>query len=71
LALLKSRGIEILIFDHNIHATFRITVRACVIDEGESLMEDAPEKVAANRQACERFSRTEFAFGAERRGELG
>jgi len=69
LTLLKSRGIGILISDHNVRDTFRITDRACIIDEGEILIQDVPEKVAANRRARERFLGTEFAFGAERRGE--
>jgi lipopolysaccharide export system ATP-binding protein len=71
LTLLKGRGIGILISDHNVRDTFRITDRACVIDEGELLIEDVPESVAADRRARERFLGTEFAFGTERREENG
>jgi lipopolysaccharide export system ATP-binding protein len=71
LALLKGRGIGILVSDHNVRDTFRITDRACVIDEGEILIQDVPEKVAADRRARERFLGTEFALGTERRGETG
>jgi lipopolysaccharide export system ATP-binding protein len=66
LTLLKSRGIGILISDHNVRDTFRITDRACVIDEGRILIEDVPERVAADRRARERFLGTEFTFGAAR-----
>jgi lipopolysaccharide export system ATP-binding protein len=64
LNLLKGRGIGILISDHNVRDTFRITDRACVIDEGRILIEDVPERVAADKRARERFLGTEFTFGA-------
>jgi lipopolysaccharide export system ATP-binding protein len=69
LNLLKDRGIGILISDHNVRDTFRIADWACVIEEGEILIQDVPEKVAADRCARERFLGTEFTFGAERRVE--
>jgi lipopolysaccharide export system ATP-binding protein len=65
MTLLKSRGIGILISDHNVRDTLRITDRACVIDEGEILIEDVPEKVAADKRAREKFFGTEFTLGAE------
>jgi lipopolysaccharide export system ATP-binding protein len=71
LSLLKGRGIGILVSDHNVRDTFRITDRACIIDEGELLIQDVPEKVAADGRARERFLGTEFTFGAERREEAG
>jgi lipopolysaccharide export system ATP-binding protein len=66
LSRLKGRGIGILISDHNVRDTFKITDRACVIDEGEILIEDAPDNVAADARARERFLGTEFTLGAER-----
>ncbi len=69
LNLLKDRGIGILISDHNVRDTFRIADWACVIEEGEILIQNVPEKVAADRCARERFLGTEFTFGAERRVE--
>ena len=60
LSLLKGRGIGILISDHNVRDTFRITDRACIIDEGELLIQDVPEKVAVDRRARERFLGAEF-----------
>jgi lipopolysaccharide export system ATP-binding protein len=67
LNLLKDRGIGILISDHNVRDTFRITDWACVIEEGEILIQGVPEKVAADRRARERFLGTEFNLSAERR----
>ena len=69
LNLLKDRGIGILISDHNVRYTFRIADWACVIEEGEIMIQNVPEKVAADRCARERFLGTEFTFGAERRVE--
>jgi len=63
---LRDRGIGILLSDHNVRDTFRIVDRAYVIDEGEILIEDAPEKVAADPNARKKFLGTEFAFGEER-----
>jgi len=65
LNLLKGRGIGILISDHNVRDTLRIAGRACIIDEGEILVEDAPEKVAGDRRAREKFLGTEFTLGEE------
>jgi len=62
LSLLKGRGIGILISDHNVRDTFRITDRACIIDEGELLIQDVPEKVAEDRRARERFLGAEFTI---------
>ena len=67
---LKSRGIGILMSDHNVRDTFRIADRACVIDDGEILIEDAPVAVAANPEARRRFLGSEFAFGEERRSSF-
>ncbi|MDD8027808.1 MAG: hypothetical protein PHI34_15005, partial [Acidobacteriota bacterium] len=63
---LKDRGIGILISDHNVRDTFKIADRALIIDQGEILVEDVPEKVAANPLARRKFLGTEFAFGGER-----
>jgi lipopolysaccharide export system ATP-binding protein len=64
---LKTRGIGILLSDHNVRDTFRIADRACVIDDGEILIEDAPVAVAANPEARKRFLGAEFTFGEERK----
>jgi lipopolysaccharide export system ATP-binding protein len=64
---LKDKGIGILISDHNVRDTFKISDRALIIDQGEVLVEGAPAMVAADAKARERFLGTEFAFGEERR----
>ncbi|WP_019960533.1 LPS export ABC transporter ATP-binding protein [Woodsholea maritima] len=45
---LKSRGIGILITDHNVRETLDITDRATIIHQGEVLFEGAPDDVRAN-----------------------
>ena len=62
---LRERGIGILLSDHNVRDTFKIADRAYIIDEGEILIEDVPEKIAADSQAREKFLGTEFALGEE------
>lgn len=64
---LKARGIGVLISDHNVRDTFKIVDRAAIIDDGEILIEDVPERVAGDPRARERFLGTEFALGDERR----
>ncbi len=67
MAALKSRGIGILLSDHNVRDTFKIADRVDIIDEGEILIEGAPQDVGRDRKARERFLGTEFTFGEERR----
>jgi lipopolysaccharide export system ATP-binding protein len=45
---LKSRGIGILITDHNVRETLGITDRASIIHAGEVLFEGAPEEILAD-----------------------
>jgi len=66
LVRLKNKDIGILLSDHNVRDTFKIAGRAYIIDEGEILIEDIPERIAANPKARERFLGTEFSLGAER-----
>jgi len=66
MARLRARGIGILLSDHNVRDTFRIADRACIIDDGEILIEDAPAAVAAHPEARKRFLGAEFTFGEER-----
>jgi len=65
---LKGRGIGILLSDHNVRDTFKIADRVDIIDEGEILIEGAPQDVGRDRKARERFLGMEFTFGEERRG---
>jgi lipopolysaccharide export system ATP-binding protein len=66
LVRLKNKDIGVLLSDHNVRDTFKIAGRAYIIDEGEILIEDIPERIAANPKARERFLGTEFSIGAER-----
>jgi len=66
LVRLKNKDIGILLSDHNVRDTFKIAGRATIIDEGEILIEDIPERIAANPKARERFLGTAFSLGAER-----
>ena len=66
LVRLKNKDIGILLSDHNVRDTFKIAGRATIIDEGEILIEDIPERIAANPKARERFLGTDFSLGAER-----
>jgi lipopolysaccharide export system ATP-binding protein len=59
----RDRSIGIPLAAHNVRDTFRIVDRACVIDEGEILIENAPEKAAADPNARKKSPGTEFALG--------
>lgn len=65
LGLLKSRGIGILVSDHNVRDTFHVADRAYIIDEGEILVEGPPHKVAADPLARERFLGQDYALELE------
>ena len=67
LAKLKSRGIGILLSDHNVRDTFKIADRAYIIDEGDILIEDTPLRVSADETARRLFLGTAFTFGEERK----
>lgn len=62
---LKSKGIGIVISDHNVRDTFKIVNRAYVIDEGEILIEGSPEEIASDEKAKERFLGKNFKLGDE------
>jgi lipopolysaccharide export system ATP-binding protein len=62
---LKTRGIGIILSDHNVQDTFKITDRAYIIDEGEILIEGPPQTIAADESAKERFLGKNFKFGQE------
>ena len=62
---LRNRGIGIVLSDHNVRDTFRITDRAYVIDEGKILVEGNPQEVAASKLAREHFLGENFRLGEE------
>jgi len=48
IGFLKSRGIGVLITDHNVRETLDIVDRAYIIHEGRVLMEGRPAEIVAN-----------------------
>ena len=48
---LKERGLGILITDHSVRETLRITDRAYIMAEGEVLISGTPEEIAQNEVA--------------------
>jgi lipopolysaccharide export system ATP-binding protein len=59
---LKEKEIGIIISDHNVRDTLRITDRAYILDEGEVLIEGTPARIAADEQARNRFLGDDFAL---------
>ncbi|MDI6745228.1 MAG: LPS export ABC transporter ATP-binding protein [Thermodesulfovibrionales bacterium] len=60
LTYLRSRGLGILITDHNVRDTLSITDRAYIISNSEVLAEGAPETIIANPQVKEAYLGEEF-----------
>lgn len=46
---LKERGIGVLITDHNVRETLDIVDRACILHNGQVLMEGTPEEIISNK----------------------
>lgn len=63
---LKQRGIGIILSDHNVKDTLKITDKAYIIDEGEILITGDPKVIAADKKARERFLGKNFKLGEER-----
>jgi lipopolysaccharide export system ATP-binding protein len=59
---LKSRGLGILITDHNVRDTLSITDRAYIISNGEILEEGIPDKIVANPKVKDVFLGEEFVL---------
>ena len=57
---LKERGIGIIISDHNVRDTLRITDRAYILDDGGVLIEGSPGQIAADEQARKKFLGDDF-----------
>ncbi len=62
---LRDKGIGIVLSDHNVRDTFKITDRAYVIEEGEILVEGNPQQVSSNEWARKRFLGLNFKLGGE------
>jgi len=57
---LKTRGIGVLITDHNVRETLGICDRAYIVNEGEVLEEGAPAHIAGSRRAREIYLGEKF-----------
>jgi lipopolysaccharide export system ATP-binding protein len=57
---LKSKGLGIIITDHNVRDTLSITDRAYIISNGEILEEGTPEKLIATPKVKEAYLGEEF-----------
>jgi lipopolysaccharide export system ATP-binding protein len=59
---LKSKGLGILITDHNVRDTLSITDRAYIISNGEILEEGTPDKIVADPRVKDVFLGEEFVL---------
>jgi lipopolysaccharide export system ATP-binding protein len=59
---LKERDIGVIISDHNVRDTLRITDRAYILDEGAVLTEGSPSQIAADEQARKKFLGDDFTL---------
>ncbi len=66
---LKSKGIGIIITDHNVRETLGVCDRAYILNEGKILEEGAPEKIARSRKAREIYLGDGFRLEASSRSQ--
>lgn len=64
---LKSKGIGIIITDHNVRETLGVCDRAYILNEGQILEEGIPEKIARSRKAKKIYLGDGFTLGTRRR----
>jgi lipopolysaccharide export system ATP-binding protein len=62
---LKNKGIGIILSDHNVRDTLKITDNAYIIDHGEILIKGSPQQIASDEKAKERFLGENFKRGDE------
>ena len=65
---LKSKGIGIIITDHNVRETLGVCDRAYIINEGSILEEGPPEKIAQSREARQIYLGEGFELTGSRGG---
>ena len=66
---LKSKGIGIIITDHNVRETLGVCDRAYILNEGRILEEGAPEYIAQSQKAREIYLGDGFELGGSRNKE--
>ena len=59
---LKERGYGILLTDHNVRDTLKITDRACLIYEGKVFLEGEPEYITENKDAKKFYLVEDFTW---------
>jgi len=59
---LKARGMSILLTDHNVRDTLRVTDRAYIIDQGRVLAHGSPEEIVANPEVKNRYLGDSFTM---------
>ena len=57
---LKARGMSILLTDHNVRDTLKVTDRAYIIDQGRIVAHGSPEEIVAHPEVIQRYLGTEF-----------
>jgi len=62
---LKSKGIGIILSDHNVRDTLKIADKAYILDESAILAKGTPREIAADEKAKERFLGQSFKLGDE------
>ena len=60
---LQKKGVGIILSDHNVVDTLKITDRAYLIDDGSILVEGSPQEIAGDEKARERFLGKDFRLG--------
>jgi len=66
---LKSKGIGIIITDHNVRETLGVCDRAYILNEGRILEEGTPEKIAQSQKARKIYLGDGFELGRRRRSK--
>jgi lipopolysaccharide export system ATP-binding protein len=66
---LKSKGIGIIITDHNVRETLGVCDRAYILNEGRILEEGAPEYIAQSQKARKIYLGDGFELGRRSRGK--
>ena len=66
---LKSRGIGIIITDHNVRETLGVCDRAYILNEGRILEEGIPEKIAQSQKAKKIYLGDGFELGRRHRSK--
>ena len=59
---LKAKGMSILLTDHNVRDTLKVTDRAYIIDQGSIVAHGSPEEIVEHPEVIQRYLGDEFAL---------